>query len=276
MSDEAGKAQGTGDRASAEGAGGTPAADRTYSAASLGRLLSIDKRTVNAWAAEGCPHGEKTGRGGTQRTFSKLEVATWLRSQGRVLPAGLDGLFASDERPATGDESKQASTPAAAARASTAPESTGSVDYSDLISKATASIVELLATKPAAADVGAVAKWAGTLKDLLSELRALDRDRAAADERSGRMVDVAEAGAMLEDLARTFVYGLDAVIESAPPVIIGALRDAGVKIESERFDACLRVVAETMRRESARVRSELVERIGAEHKPEAAAAGGGA
>lgn len=269
MSDEAGKALATGDRASAEGAGGALAADRTYSAASLGQLLSIDKRTVNAWAAEGCPHGEKTGRGGTQRTFSKIEVATWLRSQGRVLPAGLDGLFCSDERRATSDESKQASTPDAAglvARHSSLSTATGSVDYSDLISKATASIVELLATKPAAADVGAVAKWAGTLKDLLSELRALDRDRAAADERSGRMVDVAEAGAMLEDLARTFVYGLDAVIESAPPVIIGALRDAGVKIESERFDACLRVVAETMRRESARVRSELVERLGGESK----------
>ena len=241
---------------------------RTFTATSLGALIGFDRRTVNLWAEQGCPCGEMTGKGGKRRTFSTVEVAAWLRSTGRVVPPALEGLCSGGGGGGGGKAGGDARpTDASAAdggptRSVGVPNAGGAVDYGEMIRSAQDSLSTMLKKMPASEDIGAVAKYCGAIKDLISELRALDKDRDAADKRAERIVDVAEAGQMLEGLAQDFVYGLDSIVESGGGTMLAALDGAGVVVPPEQRDGAQRSLQDGLRRLVMTLRGRMVDVVG--------------
>ena len=148
------------------------------------------------------------------------------------------------------------------ARSVGVPNAGGAVDYGEMIRSAQDSLSTMLKKMPASGDIGAVAKYCGAIKDLISELRALDKDRDAADKRAERIVDVAEAGQMLEGLAQDFVYGLDSIVESGGGTMLAALDGAGVVVPPEQRDGAQRSLQDGLRRLVMTLRGRMVDVVG--------------
>lgn len=236
-----------------------PGPPRTLTSAELAVLAGVDKRTINAWAQEGCPCGKGTGRGGEGNRFEKSEVAGWLRRQGRIVPVGLEGggIFAAPSAASTLATSSAAAVSPPATSSSSPSE--GTVDLDRMIDSLMRQIESMQAKAPELTDVGALAKWSGSLKDLLGEVRALSSARENSRERSGITIEVSQAMSMAVEMAQIFIAALDRMTSEAPR---GVLEQAAVlKVEIPERDGLRKAVSAALKILVADERARLEETI---------------
>lgn len=226
---------------------------RAASALDIARKLGCNKRTLQRWAEQGCPHTLGTRKGRPSPSFDFSEVLAWMRTQ------GLDGKYrgeGGERRSDGGGGGEEGSGKVAKWQSGTVKGATqggvphgedvggeeseadlwsmtfrapaGDLDLMGPLQRLLESVDKAIGQLTKGATPAELQKIGSAMSDISTQFRAIRQAEFEHQKRMGAFVPLADARRVIGEHANAFVFDLQQLGADVPVKVAAALVEAGL------------------------------------------------